>query len=404
MKRIAGTLLAALTLPHLASVPSAFAEPLPVSSEATAAEVLGISKTKPTSGPFVEIEGGFMVPYTHKIDRTNISFEMIPVPGGTYVIGSPESEEGRTEDEGPQFTVTIEPFWIAKNELTWGEYKTFMRNYDIFKRLRSRGVRTVDASNKADSVTIPTPLYDPSHTYKFGDDNQQPAVSMTQYGAKQYTKWLSGVTQVQYRLPSEAEWEYAARAGSTTAYSFGDSAEDLEKYATFADNSGDAGASKVGLKEPNAFGLHDMHGNVWEWTVDQYNAEGYGDKGGKTLTGAEAINWPTGPDFRAARGGGFQDSADRLRSAVRIGSVDEEWKSEDPNIPLSPWWYTSDPARMVGMRLVRSSKPLGHEDIQNYWNSGDESTEHDVEFRLKEGRGAAGLPVPELIPEFQRRR
>ena len=228
---------------------------------------------------------------------------------------------------------------------------------------------------------------------------------MTQFAAKQYTKWLSGVTQIQYRLPSEVEWEYAARAGSDTAYSFGDSADELEKYATFVDNGGEEGATKVGLKLPNAFGLHDMHGNVWEWTIDQYSEEGYGeDKGGKSLTAKEAVAWPTGPDFRAARGGGFQDSADRLRSAARMGSVDEEWKSEDPNIPLSPWWYTSDPARMIGMRLVRSSSPLPAEEIKGYWDAGDESTEHDVEFRLKEGRGANGLPVPELIPEFQRRR
>ena len=404
MKRITGTLLAALTLSQVAPALPTVAFAAEATATATATEVLGISKTKPASGPYVEIDGGFMVPYVHEIERTNISFEMIPIPGGTYVIGSPEDEEGRSEDEGPQFTITVEPFWMAKTELTWGEYKTFMRNYDIFKRLRSRGIRQVDDSNKADAVTIPTPLYDPSHTYKFGDDRLQPAVSMTQYGAKQYTKWLSGVTEIQYRLPSEGEWEYAARAGSTTPYSFGATAEDLEKYATFADNGGDAGASKVGLKEPNAFGLYDMHGNVWEWTVDQYNSEGYGDKAGKSLSWSEAIAWPEGPDFRAARGGGFQDSADRLRSAARLGSVDEDWKSEDPNVPLSPWWYTSDPARMVGMRLVRSAKPLPKEEISKFWDAGDESTLSDVEFRLKEGRGATGLPVPDLIPDFQRRK
>lgn len=405
MKRIAGTLVAALAISSSTAAPMALANPTVAAAEAAQGETLGISKTKPASGPYVEVEGGYMVPYVHQIERTNISFEMIPIPGGTFTIGSPETEEGRSEDEGPQFTVKVDPFWMAKTELTWAEYKTFMRNYDIFKRLRSRGVRPVDDSNRADAITVPTPLYDPSHTYKFGDDAKQPAVSMTQYAAKQYTKWLSGITQVQYRLPTEAEWEYAARAGSQTAYSFGDSAENIEEYATFADNGGDAGASKVGLKKPNAFGLHDMHGNVWEWTVDQYSEEGYGeDKAGKTLSVSEAVNWPQGPDFSAARGGGFQDSPDRLRSAARIGSVDEEWKSEDPNIPLSPWWYTSDPARMIGMRLVRSYQPLSADDIKNYWSFGDESVESDVKSRLEDGRGVVGLPVPELIPEFQRRR
>jgi len=94
---------------------------------------LGMSATKPESGPFVQVAGGFMVPYLHKFENTSISFEMIPVPGGEVTIGSPESEAGRSEDEGPQFTVVIEPFWMAKTELTWGEYKTFMRTYDVFK-------------------------------------------------------------------------------------------------------------------------------------------------------------------------------------------------------------------------------------------------------------------------------
>ncbi|MFN7334118.1 MAG: formylglycine-generating enzyme family protein, partial [bacterium] len=83
-----------------------------------------MSATKPESGPFVQVVDGFMVPYLHKFENTNISFEMIPVPGGEVTIGSPAGETGRTEDEGPQFTVVLEPFWMAKTELTWGEYKT----------------------------------------------------------------------------------------------------------------------------------------------------------------------------------------------------------------------------------------------------------------------------------------
>jgi formylglycine-generating enzyme required for sulfatase activity len=393
MKKLTATLLASLAL----ACSTAQAE-TPASDA-----VLGLSKTKPASGPFVELDGVYMVPYIHTIERTNISFEMIPIPGGEVTVGSPADEKGRTEDEGPQFTVQLPPFWMAKTELTWGEYKTFMRNYDLFKRLRSENIRLVDDSNKADAVTVPTPLYDPSHTYEHGDDNLQPAVTMTQFAAKQYTKWLSGITKTQYRLPTEAEWEYAARAGSKTAYAFGDDPAELEKYATFSDNA-ENGASKVGSKLPNQFGLHDMHGNVWEWTIDQFDPKGFGDRGGKKLGWEESIGWPTHADSRAARGGGWEDSADRVRSAVRLGSVDEDWKSEDPNVPLSPWWYTSDPARMVGMRLVRSAKDLPKDVIRRFWDADNEGIDEDVQFRLKEGRGAIGLPVPELIPEFQRRR
>lgn len=395
MKKLAYCLVAAFSFTSTYGLVTA--------QENASSAMLGISKEKPASGPSVAIPGGYMVPYLHQIERTNISFEMIPVPGGEVTIGSPESEDGRGEEEGPQFAVTIEPFWIAKTELTWGEYKTFMRAYDVFKRLGSDGVRVVTESNQADAVTVPTPLYEPSHTYEFGEDPKQPAVTMTQYAAKQYTKWLSGITRVQYRLPTEAEWEYAARAGSKSKYSFGDDPAELDKYASFAENAPE-GSAKVGSKLPNAFGLYDMHGNVWEWTIDQFDAKGFGSRAGKKLAWREATAWPTQADSRCVKGGGWQDPPERLRSAARMGSVDEDWKSEDPNIPLSPWWYTSDPARMVGMRLVRSNTPLSKEDIQKFWEIDDPSTKQDVGFRLQEGRGATGIPVPELIPEFQRRK
>lgn len=367
---------------------------------------LGISETKPENGPFVAIDGGkggYMVPYTQILERTNVVFEMIPVPGGVATVGSPEAEAGRSEDEGPQFTVQLEPYWVAKTELTWAEYKTFMRSYDIFKKLASEKIRQVDESNRADAITVPTPLYEPSYTYEYGDESKQPAVTMTQYAAKQYTKWLSGLTGVQYRLPTEAEWEHAARAGSQTAYCFGDEPAELEKYAFFAGNS-TKGAAKVGSKAPNAFGLHDMHGNVWEWTIDQYAATNFGDRGGKSFVGLEGTQWPTESDSRTVRGGSWQDSAERVRAAVRMGSVDEEWKERDPNVPLSPWWFTSDPARAVGMRLVRSLVPIQGEQLKKFWEIDAEGIQEDVDARLKEGRGALGLAVPELLPLYQRKK
>jgi len=364
----------------------------------------GISKTKPANGPFVPIDGGkggYMVAYTQAFERTNISFEMIPVPGGEVTIGSPASEPGRSDDEGPQFTVKLEPFWIAKTELTWGEYNTFMRSYDVFKRLASSNIRQVTPESQVDAITVPTPLYDPGKTYEYGDDKSQPAVTMTQYSAKQYTKWLSGLTEVQYRLPTEAEWEYAARAGSKTAYSFGDDPAELEKYAVFGREDG---AAKVGSKAPNAFGLHDMHGNVWEWTIDQFAVKGFEKFAGKSLSGFDATYWPTEADSRCVRGGGWQDPAERVRSSARMGSVDKEWKEEDPNIPLSPWWYTTDPARMVGMRLVRSAAPLSDELIRNFWEIDVDAIKDAVDARILEGRGVLGLSVPELIKEFQRKK
>ena len=374
-----------------------------------AAPSLGLSSTQPASGPYVKLaDGSFMVPYTHTVEQTDIAFEMIPIPGGEITIGSPEKEASRKEDEGPQFTIIVEPLWVAKTELTWAEYKTFLKTYDIFKRLSRQGIRKASGLDQVDAITVPTPLYEPSHTYEHGDDPKQPAVTMTQYAAKQYTKWLSGLTSIEYRLPTEGEWEYAARAGTKTAYSFGDDPSQLGEYAAFADNSPE-GAPKVGSKKPNPFGLHDMHGSVWEWTLDHYSADGYAQIPGagsadKKLTVSQAFLGPKAKDSRSVRGGGWQDSPERLRSAARLGSVDEDWKDFDPNVPKSPWWYTTDPSRMVGMRLVRSSRPLTDQEKEVAWEIDNNEIREDVDFRLQEGRGAIGIPVPDLLQEFKRKR
>ncbi len=361
--------------------------------------VPGMVTTKPVSGIAVPIDGGFMVPYSVTIPGTKVQFEMIPVPGGKFSLGSPEGEAGRSEDEGPQVAVEVTPFWMAKTELTWREYKVFMALYQVFKKLQSAGIRKVSDENRVDAITAPTPLYEASHTFEFGEDPQQPAVTMTQYSAKQYTKWLSGMTGIQYRLPSEAEWEYAARGGSTSAYSFGDDPKLLEDFACFEGNNA-GGPSKVGQKKPNAFGLYDMHGNIWEWTIDAYTEDGFEAIGSGPVGAEKAIQWPTLAYPRCVRGGGWQDPAERCRSAARMGSEDEDWKDEDPNVPLSPWWFTSDPARSVGMRLARSLKPMTSDQLKLYWESDNDDIQLDIQMRLDEGRGAIGLPVPELSKEL----
>ncbi len=115
--------------------------------------------------------------------------------------------------------------------------------------------------------------------YAYGKGNQ-PAISMSQYGAMQYTKWLSLATSTQYRLPSEAEWEYACRGGAQTRFSFGDEQSKLGEFAHFlppdnAENVELVGTREVGSKQPNSFGLYDMHGNVSEWVMDQYFENAY---------------------------------------------------------------------------------------------------------------------------------
>jgi formylglycine-generating enzyme required for sulfatase activity len=147
-------------------------------------------------------------------------------------------------------------------------------------------------------------------------------------------------------LPTEAEWEYACRAGTTTAYSFGDDPDQLEDYAWFFDNTDD-GYEKVGEKAPNPWGLYDMHGNVAEWVLDQYDEAGY-----ESLATAnqDPLAIPMTLYPRVVRGGGWDQFPEDCRSAAREAS-NEEWKKQDPQIPKSIWYHTD--AQHVGFRVVR---------------------------------------------------
>jgi len=284
---------------------------------------LGITSEQPESGPFVKIEGGYMVPYDQNIPGTNISFRMIPVPGGRFLLGSPAGEVDRNDDEGPQIEVIVDPMWVGKDEVNWEQYKQFMGLYPVFKDFEADGVRVVNDTNLVDAITAPTELYEPAHTYEYGEEPEQPAVTMTQYAAQQFTKWLSAITGLQYRLPTEAEWEYAARGGTTSAYSWGDDPGDADDYAWYFDNTEDS-LPPVGIKKPNPFGLHDMHGGVAEWTVNQYTADGYAcfaDQ--QPINATEVVVWPETASSCVIRGGSWEMDADQIRSAARLASDDE---------------------------------------------------------------------------------
>jgi formylglycine-generating enzyme required for sulfatase activity len=356
-------------------------------------ETPGLVKVKPADGHSVQTEQGWMVPYENTIPGTDVKYRMIPIPGGEYVMGSPETEPGRNADEGPQRKVVVEPFWMGECEVTWSEYKLFMELYRSLKEFESLRIRKLTDENQIDAITAPTPLYEPDFTFEFGDNPQQPAVSMTQYSAKQYTKWLSAISSQQFRLPTEAEWEYACRAGSSTAFSFGDDASKLDEFAWFSENTNEEGTRVVRQKKPNAFGLYDMHGNVAEWVID-----GYADYKSKDGFLNAATDWvrTDKPDPRVVRGGSWEFPASQCRSASRLGSNDEAWKEFDPNLPRSPWWYTTDPARGVGFRLLRALKPLPREEIEEFWKIDAEDIQYDVGDRLSEGRGVRGLADKDL--------
>ena len=299
--------------------------------------------------------------YSDEIPNSTARFEMLPIPGGSFRMGSPESEAGRRADEGPQVEVKIEPFWMGKHEVTWDEYETFMLCLDI-KRRQVAQVAPTPAEKSADAVSRPTKPYT-DMTFGMGKHGF-PAVCMTQLAARMYCRWLTQKTGRYYRLPTEAEWEYACRAGTKTAYSFDDDPTKLGEYAWFADNS-DEKYQLIGKKKPNPWGLHDMHGNVSEWVLDQYVKDQYAKLAPGPVTKTLAV--PTKEYPRVVRGGSWKDSPKRLRSANRVFSI-EDWKEQDPQFPQSIWYFTD--AQHVGFRVVRPLKEPTEEEKKVYWDAG----------------------------------
>ncbi len=361
-----------------------------------AGQPVGIVKEKPSSGRSVKVVQGYMVPYEAVIPGTKVKYKMLPIPGGIVKMGSPESEKDRKSSEGPQFEVQVEPFWMSQNELSWAEYKAYMEVHDIFKGFETHGMRKILAAHQARIISAPSNLYDPTFTFVNGEELDLPAVSMSQYAAKQYTKWLSLLSERFYRLPTEAEWEHACRAGTTTAWSFGDKIDELDDYAWHYGNS-DETTHPVGQKLPNPWGLHDMHGNVSEWVLDAMAEDGYARFKGGRVSAADALVQPDKLYPRVCKGGYYDVDPADCRSAARLASRDDEWRQEDPNIPLSPWWFTSGPALGVGMRIMRPlTVPAGAKQ-EAFWRADTEDIQFDVEYRIdEEGRGARGYVDPEL--------
>jgi formylglycine-generating enzyme required for sulfatase activity len=300
--------------------------------------------------------------YTNTIPGTKVSYVMVPIPGGEFVMGSPASEPERKPDEGPQHKVKVDPFWIGRCEVTWNEFELFMYP-DEERKLKDLLPTDPAVDQVSDGVTRPTKPY-VEMSFGMGKD-AYPAIAMTHHGANKYCQWLSAKTGEFYRLPTEAEWEYACRAGTTTAYSFGDDAAKLEEYAWFEQNS-DFKYQKVGKKKPNPWGLYDMHGNVMEWCLDQYE-----DNYNRFTVPVTADPWvrATKPYPHVARGGSWDDMAAALRSAARRGS-ERSWKMTDPQLPKSTWWLSD--AKWVGLRLVRPLKVPSAEQLTKYWTSGTE--------------------------------
>lgn len=299
--------------------------------------------------------------YTETVPAAGASLRMVAIPGGTFLMGSPAEEPHRKPDEGPQHKVSISPFWISETEILWELYTAFMEN----GRPRAKDGQLLEEQPDDelwDSVTQPTAPYAAmnlgmGHGYEHG----LPAISMSHHAASKFCEWLSAQTGHYYRLPTEAEWEYACRAGSAGAYSYGNGEASLDQYAWYWNNSNDR-YQKTGSKKPNKWGLRDMHGNVAEWVLDSYVPDAYGKRSGLP-TKDPLVIIPGAPHI--VRGGSWEDDPDSLRSAARRAST-PAWNRQDPQNPKSIWYLTD--GGMIGFRVVR---PMNIPDIMTMhrlWN------------------------------------
>ncbi len=286
--------------------------------------------------------------YPQHIPGSALSCRMVPVPAGVFLIGSPLSEKERQVDEGPQRTVRVSAFWMGAYEVTRDEFDVFLKD------------ETTSLNVDVDAITRPSPQYI-DFSLGMGKEGGYPANSMSQFSALMYCRWLYQKTGVFYRLPTEAEWEYACRAGTKTIYFFGNDASQLNKYAWYAGNSGDK-FQKVGQKLPNALGLYDMLGNLLEWTMDHYEETRYVNMADNSKDPIATPNMARYP--KALRGGGFAETATELRVAKRFSS-NPSWNRRDPQIPKSKWWLTE--AGSVGFRIMRPLQSPTAEEAEQFF-------------------------------------
>lgn len=281
-----------------------------------------------------------------------ISFDMVPITGGTFIMGSPENEPGRKDDEGPQHKVRIDQFYLCATETTlelfleyYQETVSEKKDFTVIEQARKDAEQSGDG---VDAITGPTPVYG---DLSMGYGKKHPAMGMTWHNAMTFCKWLSIKTGRKYHLPTEVEWEYACRKGTTNIFGFGNDPNRLAESAWYEANS-DGETHEVGKKKPNAWDLYDMLGNVREWVYDFYSPESHSNAANKS----PAIN-PRGPKVgkvHVARGGDYSGSIEELCCAARAFE-EKWWRSGDPQIPKSRWWLPQ--MDFIGFRIARTIDP-----------------------------------------------
>ena len=298
--------------------------------------------------------------YIETVPGTSASISMIAVPGGTFTMGSSESESFHQPDEAPQRLVEISPFFMGELEVTWDQFWAFYAETMSEGRTPPATVYANNSREDVDAVSGPTPPFGfPDQGWGMGE---RPAITMTHYSAETFCQWLSLKTGKKYRLPTEAEWEYAARGGTSTPYFFEGDPDDytnegfwngifgadttqINRYVIYVNNSKNR-SQEPGKVLANPFGLKNMLGNVMEYCSDWYAEDAYSQ-----LT--DGVKNPKGPESGTeyvVRGGTYTSDASELRSAARSHTQHDDWLRTDPQNPKSIWWYSD--IKSIGFRVV----------------------------------------------------
>jgi len=270
--------------------------------------------------------GGDTVPAAKEI-KNSVGIKLVYIPPGKFTMGSPETEPGRDAQETPHEVELTKGFYMSAYEVTVGQFKQFVAEtkFQTDGERDGKGAYGINEAGKIEEMHARFTWRSPG----FEQTDEHAVVDVSWSDAKAFCKWLSEKEKKTYRLPTEAEWEYASRAGTKTAYSFGNDPEDLAEFGNVADatarakypgwtigikaKDGYVFTAPVGQFKASGFGLCDMHGNVWEWCEDWYVPNSYPKE--------KQID-PTGPasgNARVQRGGGWSSDAKRARSAARVG-------------------------------------------------------------------------------------
>ena len=298
--------------------------------------------------------------YVETIPGTSAAISMVAIPGGSFTMGSSDKEPFHKADEAPQRKVSVSPFFMGELEVTWNQFWAFYKETMSEGRTSPETIYANNSREDIDAVSGPTPPFGfPDQGWGMGE---RPAITMTHYSAETFCQWLSLKTGKKYRLPTEAEWEYAARGGTETPYffegnpkkftnggfwneMFGADTTNINSYVIYGNNSKNR-TQEPSMVKANPFGLKNMLGNAMEYCSDWYAEDAYA----KLSDGAVNPKGPESGTEHVVRGGQYTDDAADVRAAARSKTQHAAWLKTDPQNPKSIWWYSD--IKGIGFRVV----------------------------------------------------